>query len=211
MVAVKRLPRGRPQAQQQLQRQEHLLQVARERFIEQGFGECSIDGIAAASGIAKMTIYRWYGGKTDLFRAVMLHLADEAVEELQDPIQDERPMEEVLDELAWLLYQSQVKPTSTALTRLMIAEAPRFPEMVRDIQKLVVRRSLAVIEQYFETLGARGQLRVDDAFRMAHQFATLAVGSYRFLLLGTASEREERDRVRAGVRLFLDGCRGGRA
>lgn len=198
--------RGRPVAADQAEKQEYLLQVAREHFIERGFGECSIDGIAAASGIAKMTIYRWYESKTGLFRQVMLHLAEETVEQLRDPLHDERPFEKVLDDLAWALYESQVKPASTALTRLMIAEAPRFPKVVREIQTLVVRRSLAVVEKYFEELGRRNLLVVDNAFRMAHQFATLAVGSYRFLLIGTETEAEERARVRAGVALFLHGC-----
>lgn len=199
--------RGRPVAADQAQKQEYLLQVAREHFIERGFGECSIDGIAAASGIAKMTIYRWYESKTGLFRQVMLHLAEETVEQLHDPLHDERPLDAVLNDLAWALYQSQVKPASAALTRLMIAEAPRFPKVVREIQTLVVRRSLAVIENYFAELGQRGELRVDDAFRMAHQFATLAVGSYRFLLIGSDTEAEEQKRVHAAVQLFLDGCR----
>jgi AcrR family transcriptional regulator len=203
---VRRQLRGRPVAQEQAQKQEYLLQVAREHFIERGFGECSIDGIAAASGVAKMTIYRWYGSKTGLFRAVMLHLAEETVEQLHDPLHDERPFEKVLQDLAWALYASQVKPSSAALTRLMIAEAPRFPKVVREIQTLVVRRSLMVVEKYFEELGRRKLLIVDDAFRMAHQFATLAVGSYRFLLIGADTDAEERARVSAGVALFLRGC-----
>lgn len=204
---ARRVSRGRPLAQEQAEKQEYLLQVAREQFIERGFGECSIDGIVAASGIAKMTIYRWYGSKVGLFRAVMLHLADETVAHLQEPLHDERPLDEVLNDLAWLLYESQIAPASTALTRLMIAEAPRFPKVVREIQTLVVRRSLSVVANYFAMLGSHGLLQVDDPFRMAHQFATLAVGSYRFLLIGAGTKAEERARVRAGVKLFLDGCK----
>lgn len=204
---VHRQPRGRPLAQDQAQKQEYLLQVARECFIERGFGESSLEGIAAASGISKMTIYRWFGSKTGLFREVMLHLADETVDQLHDPLNDPRPLDAVLNDLALALYDSQVKPASAALTRLMIAEAPRFPKVVREVQTLVVRRSLSIVENYFAELGRRGVLRVDDAFRMAHQFATLAIGSYRFLLIDSDSEAEEKERVRSAVRLFLNGCR----
>ena len=202
--------RGRPVPAELTRKQEYLLQVAREHFIARGFGESSIDGIAAATGISKMTIYRWYGSKTDLFRAVMLKLADETVMQLHNPVSDERSLDEVLYELAWTLYELQLKPASVALTRLMIAEAIRFPEVVRNIQVLVVKRSLSVLENYFAELGRHGVLVVDDAFRLAHQFATLAVGSYRFLLIEAESEAAERERIRAAVELFLRGCRGDR-
>jgi hypothetical protein len=56
-------------------------------------------------------------------------------------------------------------------------------------------------------MGERGLLQLDNSFRMAHQFGTLTVGSYRFLLPGTGNKAEERARVRAGVKLFLDGFR----
>jgi AcrR family transcriptional regulator len=43
-----------------------VLQAADDLLVEKGFAGVTIEGVAAAAGVAKQTIYRWWGSKTDI-------------------------------------------------------------------------------------------------------------------------------------------------
>ncbi|MBS2539298.1 TetR/AcrR family transcriptional regulator [Catenulispora sp. NF23] len=43
-----------------------VLRAADDLLVEKGFAGVTIEGIAAAAGVAKQTIYRWWGSKTDI-------------------------------------------------------------------------------------------------------------------------------------------------
>jgi hypothetical protein len=60
-----------------------------------------------------------------------------------------------------------------------------------------------------ETYAARGVLAFDDPKLAAEHFAILAIGIPRTLalLIGREAPDAEERRLRAAVRLFLDGCR----
>ena len=53
----------------------HLLDVAREAFVKEGFDGTSIDAIALEAGVSKETIYRHFPDKPALFRAALEDLA----------------------------------------------------------------------------------------------------------------------------------------
>jgi len=54
-----------------------VLQAADDLLVERGFAGLTIEGIAAAAGVAKQTIYRWWPSKTEiLFDAYVLDAAE---------------------------------------------------------------------------------------------------------------------------------------
>src|SRR5690606_24545942 len=55
---------GRPK---DLGKRAAILDAAKELFIEQGFNGISMDGIAAAAGVSKLTVYSHFGDKETLF------------------------------------------------------------------------------------------------------------------------------------------------
>ena len=52
-------------------RREHLVETALRLFYENGFHATGIDTILAESGVAKMTLYKYFKGKDDLILAVL--------------------------------------------------------------------------------------------------------------------------------------------
>lgn len=56
-----------------------VLEAADDLLAERGFAGLTIEGIAAAAGVAKQTIYRWWDSKTDILMDALL---DDAAEHL---------------------------------------------------------------------------------------------------------------------------------
>lgn len=54
-----------------------VLQAADNLLVEKGFAGVTIEGIAARAGVAKQTIYRWWGSKTDVLMEAFLEDAAE--------------------------------------------------------------------------------------------------------------------------------------
>ena len=54
-----------------------ILEAAREQFLSLGFSPVTTDAIASAAGVSKATLYRYFPGKEQLFREVILgHLLE---------------------------------------------------------------------------------------------------------------------------------------
>jgi hypothetical protein len=65
---------GRPRTGEAEQRNEHILRVADEIFMEFGFDGTSMDAVAEAARISKRTLYARYADKAALFHAVLSDL-----------------------------------------------------------------------------------------------------------------------------------------
>jgi TetR/AcrR family transcriptional regulator, mexJK operon transcriptional repressor len=70
-------------------------------------------------------------------------------------------------------------------------------------------RALDLIIEVLQTYADRGAIELRDAKLTAEHFAILVVGIPRMLalLVGREPPADEERRLRAAVRLFLDGCR----
>src|SRR5271165_5880064 len=62
---------GRPTREEAAQRDERLIEVATNLFMERGFEGTSIDAVAEAAGVSKPTVYSRYHDKKGLFAAVL--------------------------------------------------------------------------------------------------------------------------------------------
>jgi len=60
-------PRRQAQARET---RDNILEAARERFLRDGFGQTTVAAIAADAGVSVDTIYKTYGGKPGLVRAI---------------------------------------------------------------------------------------------------------------------------------------------
>jgi AcrR family transcriptional regulator len=56
-----------------------VLQAADDLLVQKGFAGVTIEGIAAAAGVAKQTIYRWWSSKTEVLLDAFLQDAEEAL------------------------------------------------------------------------------------------------------------------------------------
>jgi len=205
----KRGPGGRPTREEAERRHRSLLATAFRLFLEKGWDGVSVEEISRQSGVTKGFIYARYPDKAALFVEAIERLMAHAIGTLQvaEPLPDD--VEAGLYAFGRKLLDLVLQPEALAFHRQFIAEAGRFPELAR----LFVERNqlLELIAGVLRTYADRGAIALRDPKMMAEHFVILVVGIPRMmaLLVGREPPVEEERRLRAAIRLFLDGCRAG--
>ena len=208
-VAFKRGPGGRPTREEAERRHRSLLATAFRLFLEKGWDGVSVDEISRQSGVAKGFIYARYADKGALFVGAIERLMADAMGTLHlaEPLPDD--IEAGLYGFGRKLLDLVLQPEALAFHRMFIAETGRFPELAKLF--LARNRVRDLIVEVLQTYADRGAIALHDPNMTAEHFAILVVGIPRMLALMASREppAEEERRLRAAVRLFLDGCRAG--
>lgn len=208
-AAFKRGPGGRPTRQEAARRHMALLNTATRLFLDHGLDAVSIDEIAKRAGVAKRFIYARYRDKSELFVAAIEHFFADRLQMLQDFAPPRRRAELGLVEFAQKILDVALQPEALALHRLLIAAAPRFPDLAELFVARNRPRGVGEIERVLAFYADRGEISLSSPQLMAEQFFISVVGiPQRLALLGLREPaKAEKRRLRAAVRLFLDGCR----
>jgi TetR/AcrR family transcriptional repressor of mexJK operon len=133
------------------QTRERLRAAAHRLFLQQGYLATSIDAILAEAGISsKETLYRHYANKEALFVDVLSHLTleqpgfSEKLAALPTP-HDLPSLQQALTMLAREILSMMSQPGYLPLVRMIIAEAPRFPQLGTLFFSNVTQRGLAIM------------------------------------------------------------------
>ena len=190
---------------------EHILDVATELFLAQGYGVTSIEAVAQRARISKRTFYHRFTDKAALFGAVVRRIIEELRPPSGAPLYEGGGLEQVLGRLARLMLRAVLMPKALALNRLMVAEAQRFPELAGIVAREGGRAELVgQIAAMLEREARAGALAIDRPEFAAEQFIQLVVSlpQRRAFGLGTPMTEAELDGWADDcVNLFLNGCR----
>ncbi len=200
---------GRPNRKDSQLLHEHLLSIATQHFLEYGFQGSSIERIAKDAQVSKLTIYRQYQNKTNLFIAVIQAGVDQYSATVTDWIQTQAINEHTLFDLGVYLAQQWLSVTNIRLSRIIIAEVQRIEELSNMIHELM-QQSRRPIEEFLEKLNQLSEYHIPNIHIAAIQFIQLCVSGHYFLLrdeshLPDATQLEQN--IRATVHLFLNGYR----
>jgi len=200
---------GRPPTHEVAARRQQLILVATRLFLSRGYQATSVGMIAQSVGASKATIYRQFGDKAGLFRAIFDRLVEPIWPQFDSVVVKGESVRAVLTAFGHLLLSPSVlNPETALLLRLIYREAPRFPELAQIFGE-AEHTVLTTVGDYLVLAAGQGRLRPADPTRTAAQFIELIWGTLtRRLILGTAAlpdaaEREEI--VEAAVALFLHG------
>ena len=68
------------------ERRDQILDAANELFAERGYDECTIDDIAKGAGVARGLVHHYFGGRKEVYVALLERLGAGREEELQPPV-----------------------------------------------------------------------------------------------------------------------------
>lgn len=142
-----------------------ILAAAREVFLDRGFAGTSMDDVAAAAQASKVTVYKHFTSKQELFVAVVTQAIDEAElasRQLVDGLGRSAALEADLREFARRHVGVVTQPHLVRLRRMIIAEAGRFPDLARAWHRAGPERGHAALATQLERLAQRGLLRLPD-------------------------------------------------
>lgn len=198
---------GRPKVAEIEQREEHILRVAGDTFLQFGFDGTSMEAVAEAAQISKRTLYARYADKAALFNAVLSDLIGRWLVPIDQLQFENGTLQDTLLALARYLTTFALTPQSVSIHRIIISEArrrPKFGQLVNASGRKPAIRAIASLLRQHES-----ELRVTDFEMAADQFMSLAVdSSLRLASLGIkATPRQIEQWVRAAVDLFLSGAR----
>jgi TetR/AcrR family transcriptional repressor of mexJK operon len=200
---------GRPSHDEAMRRDERLIEIAASMFMERGFEGTSVDAVAEAAGIGKATLYARYKDKGELFAAVLQRKIDRwlAMNETGEPATGR--IEDVLLARARRTVAAALTPEAIAINRIVMAEAARFPSLAKLVHEQGWQRSNAAVAAVLDQFAKNGQIDVEDTSVAADLFLSLVIGRQtRLAMLGIETDPNQIDqRVRAAVKLFLDGVR----
>lgn len=199
---------GRPAAGESEDRVRHILDTARRVFFEHGYGAASLEGIAAAAGVAKTTIYRHFGSKKALFERCLSDAAASLRVQLAQ-VPEPTGLEASLHHLARCLLDVIYRPESIGLLRMLFAESSRFPELGRAYGTHAKAVFLSEMGTLLRHPTAAATLDIPDTATAAEDFHHLVMSPrYLDVLMGIATipDAGERDAIAGhAVRLFLSG------
>ncbi|SDR54818.1 transcriptional regulator, TetR family [Paraburkholderia fungorum] len=120
-----------PKAKLMARKRGDILAAAKASFLATGYGGTSMESIAKTANVSIMTLYRHAENKDDLFAAVISNACapvDEAERaELEGILR--MPLPQALVESAIHMQKVLVEDDNIALLRVVVAEAPRFPQL----------------------------------------------------------------------------------
>ncbi len=188
-----------------------ILSAAKQLFGERGYAGTSMDAVASAASVSKLTVYSHFGDKDTLFRAAVrarctelfpddLYLADETTS-----------VDKALLTIARHHAKLMTSQESVGIWRAISSDrSGHGPQLGRLLWEEGPQRVHALLEDFIASLSRQGKLSVDDAGRAATQFMALLKGDMHFKrMLGCEEgdcprfEAEVQENAEAAVDMFL--------
>jgi TetR/AcrR family transcriptional repressor of mexJK operon len=203
-AVVKNIGPGRPK---DLEKRAAILNVAKRLFTTQGFDATSMDAIAAAAGVSKLTVYSHFQDKERLFTAaVECVCADQMPPEIfradmKGPIRGQ------LVTIGRAFFSLITSPDAVAVHRTIVANARQSPKLAELFWEAGPKRTQYAFESFLRDEVNGGNLEIPDLHRAATQFFCLLKGEYHarmeFGCCGEVTEAEIQEHIGHTVDFFL--------
>lgn len=182
---------------------ECIIDAARGVFLQAGYGGATVDAIAAAAGVSKATMYTRFASKQALFAAVIRHECEACSERMG--LAEDTPgpdLRSALQQMAEALLDIILLPQNLAITRVVIAEMPRFPELGRVFYESGPGVTLDNLAAFLRRHVERGDLRISatEVELAAQQFISLLRGDIQWRALMGQVDVSEVSRRRVATR-----------
>lgn len=201
MLKCRRIPRGE-------KRREEIAAVAEHVFLELGFTETTMQIVASRAGASKETLYRHFGSKEGLFSEVVRARAARVYGGTEGELCLQGAPREVLLDLGFNLLRLLLNEDPICLFRIVVAEAPRTPELGRIFFEQGPAQILQQLTLYLEGAARQGLLNCPEPTLAAKLFLGAVVANRHIMMLvapGWEPMTEEtiRHHVEEAVALFL--------
>jgi AcrR family transcriptional regulator len=144
--------RGRPRSEPA---HRALLEAALREFVARGYEAMSLEAIATAAGVSKLTLYRRWDSKLALVLELLHELSDET------PMEDQGSLEEDLRVLLREAYRAGTASPAGQIMPRFVAEIASHPELLEVYQAEILRPRLQRLSALIARARDRGELRED--------------------------------------------------
>lgn len=197
---------GRPAKGDEASSRDRLITSATQLFLENDYGNLTLETIARDAHVSLRTIYSEFGGKAGLFGALVRRCSDQWIHSLSVDM----PLEEALTGFGREFLYRTTRPDAIRMRAILIGESPRFPDIAHQFYEQGPRRTLNYLAEFFLHHQQMGNISGFDSHFLADQFLSALRGEcFQKLQLGLQSPPEQseiNDAVQKKIGLFLRGC-----
>lgn len=156
-------PEIRPKRRKE-ERPDEILAAALTVFTRDGFAGARLDEIADRAGCTKGTIYVYFDSKDELFRAVVRQLIKPQYRAVDVTLAAEH-MDTVTRLKTFIkgAYRQIIEdPTNIAIIRLLVADGPRFPDLIATFQTEILNVGRKLLQETLKRGIEKGEIRNID-------------------------------------------------
>jgi AcrR family transcriptional regulator len=161
-------PRWRRRAEA---RPEEILEAALAVFTERGFEAARMEDVARRAGLSKAGVYLYFESKEALLKALietkMAPIAQQARDIAAAGVENPRS---ALETMLRVMIMRLCDPKNVAVPRLVLAVAPRFPEIAEHYRTRVIELGRSALETLVAQGVASGDFRPIDPSAAARAF-----------------------------------------
>ena len=172
-IAPRTASPGRPK---DLEKRAAILDAAMRLFPARGYDGVSMDAIAQAAGVSKLTVYNHFEDKEALFGAAVATCCEQLLptQVFQPP--PDLPLRDALLLIGRGFMELVMDERAVALHRMMITQAGQDPHLTEVFFAAGPRRTLDAMEAFLQHADQAGQLRVPQPAHAAEHFFCLLKG-----------------------------------
>jgi AcrR family transcriptional regulator len=150
-----------PRRRRKAERPGEILEAAFVEFSRNGYAVTTLDQIAERAGVTKGTIYVYFENKEHLFISMVREVTNAATETVHEMFEShEGSTADLLRAQFSFIYQHIVEDRRRReVVRMLIAEAPRFPELADRYYDEILRPCLELLKQAIQRGMDRGEIR----------------------------------------------------
>ncbi len=195
-----------------LLRRQKFIDAATTVFMQSGYEAASLQDIVAQAGGSLATLYRLFGNKEGLFKAVIEQKCSDIQDRLSAPTLTSKDPEYVLKQMGMHFLELMISPEAGAVHRLLIAESGRYSKLREFFLTMAPERSIMTVTDYLKSLVNNGYLTLapEDCKLAAMQFIGMFKSDYHMRnVFGEKINLSKEDKERFvshAVKLFLHGC-----
>lgn len=196
---------GRPTQAEVAEIEQRLRRAALEEFLQRGYDGATMEAIARRAGITRRTLYARYPDKRALFVDVITWARTRSAWDQPDFRVDFDDLATALTAIARSAVGRAIDPELVRLDRIVIAEWPRFPELVIFGRSHPMSPRMQTVMDLLRYHEAEGTITVDDVELAAEQFlAMVSMMPARLAAVGVRRPPEVEERhIQHAVSLFV--------
>jgi len=188
-------------------RRKAMIEAAYSLFIEKGeYASVSVDDIIRVSKGSKSSLYKFFGNKEGILKAVVESLADEMLRQISVEFPSGGTPREALNRIGMVLVDLALSDNAINQHRHAVSHAKAFPDVAKLWYESGPKRGFDGIADFLEKETAAGRLRIADPGRAALLFGGMIIfheNMKQLVCLPRSKRSELKEMVSEAVEVFL--------
>jgi TetR/AcrR family transcriptional repressor of mexJK operon len=187
-------------------RRSAMIEAAYSLFMEKGYASVSVDDIIRVSKGSKSSLYKFFGSKEGILKAVVESLAEEFLREINLEFPSAKTPREALNRIGMVFADLALSDYAINQHRQAVSHANAFPDLAKLWYESGPKRTMDGFADFLEKETAAGRLRIADPARAAWFFLGMIIfhdNMRRLVCLPPSKRSDLKEMVSEAVEVFL--------